>query len=82
MEYANFGGRFCQKRYKMIQKKEKQKRTKLGGRDFRGEGCRQDWRIDMQRDRRIDMQRDRRIESDGKERTEKSPYSTGKRRNF
>lgn len=41
----------------MIQKKEKQKRTKLGGRDFRGEGCRQDWRI----------------ESDGKERTEKSP---------
>lgn len=50
------------------------KRTKLGGRDFRGEGCRQDWRIDMQRDRRI--------ESDGKERTEKSPYSTGKRGKF
>ena len=47
----------------MIQKKEKQKRTKLGGRDFRGEGCRQDWRI----------------ESDGKERTEKSPYSTDER---
>ena len=43
----------------MGQKKEKQERTKLGGRDFRGEGCRQDWRI----------------ESDGKERTEKSPLS-------
>ncbi len=47
-------------------KKEKQKRTKLGGRDFRGEGCCQDWRI----------------ESDGKERTEKSPYSTDERGNF